>query len=152
MTNVMAAARDSRITALVSFDGTREPAFTRLISPERITVPWLYVSRRPDTIPELNRRGIDTSFSLLNEARYSELYQLTMYPMAHVDFASARQRHAPESDFIEYTKDEVAAAYGWVACYVLHFLDAWLKQDVQGLAFIRNSPTKKWGASAPDVG
>jgi len=140
MTNVFAAARDSRITALISLDGTREPAFTKLIAPPRITVPWMYVARTPDTIPELNRRGIDTSFSLLNEAKYAELYQLTMYPMAHGDFTSARQRQSSPSDFTEYSKDEVAGAYSWVERYVLEFLDAYLKQDVAGLAFIRNAP------------
>jgi len=39
MANVFAAARDHRIRALVSLDGTREPEFTKQIAPERIPVP-----------------------------------------------------------------------------------------------------------------
>jgi dienelactone hydrolase len=142
MSNVFAASRDSRIAALISFDGTREPAFTKLIAAQKITVPWMYVSRTPDTIPEINRRGIDTSFSLLNEAKYSDIYQLTMYPMTHVDFASQRQRQSRESEYTEYSKDEVLRAYSWVVRYVHQFLDAYLKQSADGLKFINNTPTK----------
>lgn len=142
MNNVFAAARDSRITALISFDGTREPAFTKLIPPQQIAVPWLYVARTPDTVPDINRKGIDTSFSLLNEAKYSDVYQLTMYPMTHVDFISRRQRQSSESEYTEYSKDEVSRAYGWVVRYVHQFLNAYLKQDVASLAFINNTPAR----------
>ena len=142
MSNVFAAAKDSRITALVSFDGTREPPLTKLIAPPRISLPWMYVSRTPDTIPQLNRKGIDTSFSLLNEAKYADLYMLTMYPMTHLDFTSKRRRQSLDSDFTEYTNVEVSRAYNWVVRYVHQFLNAYLKQDAGGLAFINNTPAK----------
>ncbi|HVL09187.1 MAG TPA: dienelactone hydrolase family protein [Burkholderiaceae bacterium] len=140
MSNVFAASRDDRISALVSFDGTREPAFTRLIPTQKLTVPWLYISRTPDTIPQINKSEIDTTFSLLNEARYADVHQLTMYPMTHVDFVSRHLRESGEADFGEYSRAEVAQAYNIVSDYVRHFLDATLKNDDKGAAFMRRTP------------
>ncbi len=140
MANVLAAARDDRITAIVSLDGTREPAFTKSIEPRTLTAPWLYVSRTSDTIPQINRAEIDTTFSLLNAARFSDVYQLTMYPMRHVDFVSRHLRESGAADFDEYSQAEVADAFGSVALYVLRFLDAYLKADASGAAFLRRTP------------
>lgn len=140
MANVFAAARDNRISAIVSLDGTREPAFTKLIDLRDLTAPWLYISRTPDTVPQISRAEIDTTFSLLNEAKFNDVFQLTMYPMRHADFLSKTLRESNDSGYDEYTKPEVAQAYGFVAQYVLNFLDAYLKQDLEGAAFLRRAP------------
>jgi dienelactone hydrolase len=140
MANVLAAARDDRISAIVSLDGTREPAFTKSIDPRTLTAPWLYVSRTPDTIPQINKAEIDTTFSLLNAARFADVYQLTMYPMRHVDFVSRHLRESGAADFDEYSQAEVADAYGSVALYVLRFLDAYLKGDASSAAFLHRTP------------
>jgi dienelactone hydrolase len=142
MTNVFAAERDSRIRALISLDGTREPAHTRRISPYRVTVPWLYVQRRPQTVAELSEAGIETSFSLLNELKYADVYQVVMYPMEHVDFSSAALRLARPGHFDEYSRAEVEQAYHWTARYVLEFLNAYLKSDVSGRAFLERKPVE----------
>lgn len=60
MTNVFVAEQDSRVRALVSLDGTREPELTKRISPYRVTVPWLYIQRHPQTVAELTHEGIET--------------------------------------------------------------------------------------------
>lgn len=140
MANVIAAAQDNRISAIVSLDGTREPAITKLIAPQKITAPWLYISRTPATIPELNKSEVDTTFSLLNEAKYAHVYQLTMYPMRHADFISRHLRESSASDFGEYSKAEVARTYDVVARYVRGFLDAYLKNDKPSLAFLGRTP------------
>lgn len=140
MTNVFAAARDSRIAALVSLDGTRDPEFTKAIPRTRVTVPWLYISRRPDTITDLNRMGIETSFSLLNELRHANVYEVVMDPLQHVDFSAAVLRFAPPGHFDDYSRQEVETAYRWVARYVLEFLNAYLKQDRAGTAFLDAAP------------
>jgi dienelactone hydrolase len=142
MTNVFAAERDNRIGALVSFDGTREPEHTRRISPDRVAVPWLYVQRRPQTVAELSKEGIETSFSLLNELKYADVYQMVMYPMEHVDFSSAALRLARPDHFIEYSRPEVEQAYHWTARYVLEFLNASLKNDQSGRAFLERRPVE----------
>jgi dienelactone hydrolase len=140
MTNVFAAERDSRIRALVSLDGTREPELTRRLSPYRLTVPWLYIQRRPDTVAELSRSGVDTSFSLLNEAKYADVFQIVMYPMVHVDFSSAALRLQGPDHFDNYSRTEVEQAYHWTARYVLEFLNAYLKSDGSGRAFLDRKP------------
>ncbi|TFW15878.1 dienelactone hydrolase [Massilia arenosa] len=142
LANVFAAVRDNRIGALVSFDGTREPEHTRRIPPEQLTVPWLYVQRHPQTVSQLSRAGIETSFSLLNEARYADVYQLTMYPMQHVDFSSALLRFQRPAAFTEYARSEVVEAYGWTVRYVLAFLDAHMKNDAQAVAFLGQAPVR----------
>lgn len=146
MNNVLAAARDSRIGALISLDGTREPAITKQVDVRRLTIPWLYFSRIPSTIPQLNRSEIDTSFSLLNAAKYADIYQLTMFPMRHVDFTSRMQRESGVSGYGDYSKVEVRRTYNMVALYIRNFLDAYLKRDASGLAFLRQTPLQN-GAS-----
>jgi len=145
MANVFAAARDHRIRALVSFDGTREPEFTKKIAPESLTVPWLYVQRHPETVAQLSRKGIETSFSLLNEARYADVYQLVMYPMRHVDFSSALLRFQRPDWFSDYSRAEVEQAYAWTARYVLEFLNAYLKQDTRAKTFLGRTPGQNGG-------
>ena len=140
MSNVFAAARDDRISAVISLDGTREPAFTRSIQPRLLTAPWLYFSRAPETIPQLNRSELDTSFSLLHEARFGAGVQLTMHPMRHVDFISMQQRETRASAYGEYSKEETRQAYDMVAVYIRRFLDAYLKNDLAGRAFLTNTP------------
>lgn len=142
MTNVMAAARDNRITALVSFDGTREPELTKRIPRTEVALPWLYVSRRPQTIPELNKAAVETSFSLLNELIYADIYQLIVPSMEHGDFVPGVLRFQPASYFDEYSRDEVETSYRWTARYVLEFLNAHLKGDAAGKAFLANRPAK----------
>ncbi|WEF33679.1 poly(ethylene terephthalate) hydrolase family protein [Pseudoduganella chitinolytica] len=142
MTNVFAAERDQRIRALISLDGTREPEQTRRIDRHRITVPWLYIQRRPETVAELSKKGIDTSFSLLNEVAYADVYQVVMQPMQHADFSSAALREANPGYFREYSRAEVEQAYHWTARYMLQFLNATLKNDAAGKAFLGKAPAE----------
>ncbi len=140
MTNVFAASRDERIAAVISLDGTREPAFTKQIDVRRLTAPWLYVSRTPDTIPQINRSEIDTRFSLLNEAKYADVYQLIMYPMQHTDFISQRLRESSLQSYHEYSREELIDAYSTVVNYVHHFLDAYMKNDKSAREFLAREP------------
>lgn len=140
MANVFAAERDSRIRALVSFDGTREPEYTKRISPYRVTVPWLYIQRRPSIVSELARQGIDTSFSLLNVLKHADVYQMVMYPMQHVDFSAAALRIQRPGYFDEYSRAEVEQAYHWTVRYVLEFLNATVKQQASARAFLDRKP------------
>jgi dienelactone hydrolase len=146
MNNLFAAARDSRIDALISLDGTREPAFNKQIDVRRLTAPWLYISRAPETIPQINRSEVDTSFSLLNAAKYADVYQLTLYPMHHADMASQRQHETGASAYGEYSKEEVSRAYNVGAIYIRNFLDAYLKGNKESLAFLGRQPVENGAA------
>lgn len=149
LSNVLAAARDDRIKAIVSLDGsvrgTREYVdggkdAAKYVTPARLAKPMLFVGRRPPTIEELNRAEVDTRFSLLNEMKYSDLYIATMLPMKHMDFSSYAVRVNREGSFGDYTRAEIALAHSWVMRYALRFLDATIKQDKASLAFLNNTP------------
>ena len=140
MTNVFATTRDHRIGAIISLDGTREPELTRNIDINNLTAPWLYVSRSPDTISQINRSGIDTSFSLLNAAKFADVYQLIAYPMQHFDFTSMRLHESSPGSYREYQREELVQAYTVIAEYIRHFLASALHKDQAAQAFLERKP------------
>lgn len=147
LANVMAAARSSRIKALVSLDGTvrtqiQHTAGVSYLTPARTAVPMLSIGSRPMSLEELHQKGRSVATSYLNGMKYSDVYTATMQPMTHMNFASLSLRTDPDSRFTEYTRDEAANAYSWTARYVKEFLDAYLKQDAAALAFMKNSPAQ----------
>lgn len=149
LSNVVAAARDNRIKALVALDGSVRyfPQLVdggkdaiRGVSPARLAVPLLYFGQHPHTIEALTRRKHHTAYSLINQMVYSDVLVATMHPMEHASFAADHLHFQPDSGFSDYTRDEVSAAYGWVARYTLRFLDAYLKNDAKAAAFLANKP------------
>lgn len=144
--NVFAAARDDRIKALVSLDGSVR-YFPELVSaakyvvPERVAVPMLYMAQRPMSMEKIAKRGKPNA-SFLNEMKYSDLYVGTMHPMEHFAFSSTFLRFASAPRFDEYTRDEVNQAHGWTARYVHQFLNAYLKDDRASLVFLGNQTAK----------
>jgi dienelactone hydrolase len=149
MANVFAAARDNRISALVSLDGSVRyfPELVRsakYVSPDRLTAPYLYVAAQPTSIEDQIARKSDMSGSLLNELKYADFYKLTMNSMTHANFSSEYQRFALDNGwgFGEYTREETSLAMSWMARYVGQFLNAYLKNDAAGLAFLSNPPAK----------
>lgn len=145
LSNVVAASRDSRIKALVGLDGSLRyfPELVdggkdaaRGVTPARVAVPLLYLGAGPATRGEAGA----TAYSFMDEMKYSDVYIVSLLPMRHHDFASFNQRFAQDGDFGKHSRDEVAVAYGWAARYTLRFLDAWLKGDAAGRAFIDNTP------------
>lgn len=150
ITNVFAAARDARIGALVSLDGTREPALTKQIDVRRLTAPWLYFSRTPDTIPQINQSGIDTTFSLLNEAKHAPVTQVILYPFQHADFTSARLHEASDKAYPDYSREEVRQTYGVMVRLTQAFLDAHLKGDPAARGILAKDP-RELGAAPHSV-
>jgi dienelactone hydrolase len=149
LANVLAAAKDDRIQAIVSLDGsvggTREfvdggKDAAKYVTPARVAIPMLFVGRRPATIEELNRSEVDTRYSFLNEMKYSDMHIVTLLPMKHMDFSSWAVRVSRDNVFGDYTRDEIAQAHSWAMRYTRQFLDAYVKKDPAGLAFLGNSP------------
>lgn len=145
LANVLAAARDDRIDALVALDGSVRyfPAIVQAAAyatPERLALPMLYLGGKPSTAEAMNRNKQIPSYSLLNQMKYSDLYNVSMYTMEHAAFQSESLRLGPEQRFGEYTRDEAALAYGWMERYVLAFLDAYLKSDAAAMTFMSAAP------------
>lgn len=142
LANALAASLDSRITALVSFDGTQHREDTQPIVRSRLTVPWLYVQRRPESVRELSANGMETSSILLQQAKYADLYHVVMNPLEHLDFSTLAQRAAQPDHYTEYTRAEIETAYHWTCRYTLEFLNATLKANAAGHQFLGRTPAQ----------
>lgn len=149
LANVFAAAKDARITALVSLDGSLRgsPEFVdggkdaaKYVTPARVSVPLLYLGARPRTVEELNSNDTPTRYSFMNEMKYSDVYIVSLLPMKHADFSSYSIRMAQDGTFGDYNRDDIALAHSWAARYTRQFLDAYLKGDGAGRAFMNNTP------------
>jgi len=144
LANVLAAAKDRRIKALVNLDGSVRAypelvAAAKYLAPSSFNVPMLYVAGRPASIEQLAERGKPVS-GFLNDLKHADLYKLTMYPMEHFAFSSTYLRFASEPRFDQYPRIDVNRAYGWTADYVLRFLNAYLKGDAAAKAWLDTSP------------
>jgi dienelactone hydrolase len=150
LSNVLAAAKDDRIRALVSLDGSvrshtqfvdggKDAA--RYATPARLAVPMLFVGRQNDAFEDLVKEKKKIDYSLLNEMTYADMTIVTMRPMKHGDFAAVTNHLAEDGRFGEYSRDEVSMAYSWTARYVERFLDAYLKNDAKATAFLDNKPS-----------
>lgn len=145
ISNVFAAAKDSRIKALVALDGSVR-YFPKIVdqagyvSGTSIIVPTLFVAARTLSVEDNVAYGVDTSGSFLNQLKYADLYKVTMAPMEHGNFSSEFQRFAPDGRFVEYSRDETSVAYSWTARYVAQFLNAYLKNDASARTFLAARP------------
>jgi dienelactone hydrolase len=151
MSNVVAAARDDRIRALVSLEGAFRYASNfvdgsagaaKNVSPARVAVPLLYVAARPQSVEELHTAPLDTHFSFMNGMAGSDVYVATMRPMQHLDFGSQLLRFTAPDKADEYTREEVVTAFGWTVRYVHQFLDAYLKGSADARAFLQKPATE----------
>jgi len=145
LANVFAASRSTRIKALVSLDGSvryypQLIAASGSVTPANTAVPMLSIGARPPTMEQLTENDRTAPASFLNKMVFSDLYLASMQPMAHRDFAGQSIRLSPDATFIDYSRDEVRAAYGWTVRYTRAFLDAYLKQDAAALAFLKATP------------
>ncbi|MCS0632613.1 hypothetical protein NX786_25075 [Telluria mixta] len=130
LASVLAAARDDRIRALVTLDGSLRAAYDYVnggpraagyVTPERLGIPLLYMTRLQD-------EGAIGS-ELLARMRYADVYLATLDAASHMDFSSWSLRMAPDAAFGKRTRAQSAQAYGAMARMVERFLDARLRND-----------------------
>lgn len=146
MANVFAAARSSRIKALVSLDGSirfhpKIWSAATYVRPARTAVPMLFLGARTPTA-EAMERDDKLGKSYLNTMKYSDVYVTTSPPLTHQFFSSMQLRFAPDGAFDDYQRADVLQAYRSVALYAREFLDAYLKNDASALAFLKESPAR----------
>lgn len=144
MANVLAAAQDERIKALVCLDGTVRYRHAMLekvayLKPEQLRTPLLYLSQRPQPFERGLKHKPDHSGSILQKMTGADVYLLTMHAMEHVYFGTSYLRLDP-LDFGDYTRDEVARSYAQGARYVLNFLNGALKGDRGGFDYLMKKP------------
>ena len=145
ISNVFAAAKDNRIDALVSFDGSVRffpnlIAEAKYVTPARLTAPLLLLTAKPELIEDFPLPGLDKSTSFIGKMKYADVHRVTMKQMVHMNFASLFVGFMPDAGFDEYSREEVMQSYSWSARYTLAFLDAYLKENARGRAFLANTP------------
>ena len=147
--NVFAAARDSRIDALIGLDGGiryvgKLIAEAHYVTPQQLTAPYLYLQSPTPTPKELAERKTDISDDFPARMKYSDVYDITFDALVHYHFASEHLRFLDTggSDVFPGTHSlvDISRSYGLVARYVRNFLDAELKGDAQALDLVKHRP------------
>jgi dienelactone hydrolase len=146
LANVVAAAQDARIKALVSLDGTlryHQQLAAQALAPglEQLRTPLLFLAQRPAPFERATRHPQDLSGGVLKRLKQADVYLLTMYAMEHPHFATSFLRLDP-LEFDEYTRDEVARSHAASGRYVLNFLNGVLKGEPEGLAYLMKKPAQ----------
>ncbi|MES2759848.1 MAG: dienelactone hydrolase family protein [Pseudomonadota bacterium] len=147
--NVVAAASDDRIGAVVSLDGSVRsyPKFVdggaealKYVTPARVAVPFMFIGARPKSVEQLaSSPEMSLGYSFINSMKYSDVYVASMQPMIHRDFSSWAQRLWAPDPAQPYTRREALTAYEWTVRYVHQFLDAYLKDSASARAFLQQS-------------
>ncbi len=156
--SMFAAARDSRIDALVSMDGSMRyyPGLVKMagdVHPERMTIPLLFFTRGdPNLLEDIDRYydgppAYIVGPSVLNAWIHGDLLTVNMLGMAHAEFSSMFQRRESVQRFAEnqvadYGREDANTNHAWVALYTLKFLDACLKHDASAKAFLEKTPAE----------
>ena len=156
ISSLFAAARDPRIDALVSMDGSMRyyPGLVKMagdVHPERMTIPLLFFTRgdlslealAKDDAPAVDKVGPN----VLNAWIHGDLVTVNMLGMAHAEFSSMFQRRESAQRFAEnqiadYGRDDANTSYAWVALYTLNFVNAYLKHDTSAKAFLERTPAE----------
>jgi dienelactone hydrolase/predicted negative regulator of RcsB-dependent stress response len=156
ISNLFAAARDNRIDALVALDGSMRyyPGLVKAatdVHPEQMTIPMLFFTQGPTSLEKLARHSIskDTEGpNVLNAWTHGDLITVDDMALVHVEHSSIYQRNEdiwkdyPSSRKADYSRADGIVGYAWVARYTLEFLDAYLKHDVQAMAFLKKTPAE----------
>ena len=159
LANLFAAARDSRITALVGLDGSLRyfPGLVQQapdIHPERMSIPLLYFEEGDFSLEDEDRlvKPSDRNgANVLNQWAQGDLTVIHVMPLTHFEFSAMEQRNEdrwlefqdpelPSHQNADYSRAEGAIAYGWVARYTLAFLDAAFKHDPSATEFLKATP------------
>jgi pimeloyl-ACP methyl ester carboxylesterase len=156
MSALFAAARDQRIGALVSLDGSfrYSPATVREagdVHPEQMSVPLLVFSRAEETLESWDamrksNNHDDPAPNVLNEWTHGDLVNIRLLAVSHIQFSSLYQRserfrkQALQFSPADYSLEEGAESYNWMARYTLEFLNAYLRHDEAAVLFLKRTP------------
>jgi len=156
ISNLFAAARDNRIDALVSLDGSMRyyPGLVKQagdVHPEQMTIPMLFFTQGPISLEEQARyftgKGNDGP-NVLNAWTHGDLISVDDIALVHTEHSSMYQRNEhswkrfADEHKADYTRADGITGYAWLARYTLHFLDAYLKHDAAALAYLKKTPAE----------
>ena len=150
LSNIIVQNRNDKVKAIVSLDGTERYQYGLLaqssfFDAENIDVPYIHMAQKdiPETVlkedkidPELNMK-----FQLFDSITNSRAYQLKFHHLTHSYFSTLGVLFADRDKRQDMSDSEIMGSYNLAAKYVLNFLEATLKEDVDALTFIENRPS-----------
>ncbi|MCG8307581.1 MAG: prolyl oligopeptidase family serine peptidase [Cytophagales bacterium] len=150
LSNVIAQMRNDNIKAIVSLDGTERYQYALMqkspfFSNTRIDVPYIHMAQK--NIPEKVVREdninveLNTKFELYDSITKSKAYRLKFHNLTHSYFSTLGVLFAKRDNRQDKSDSEIMESYKWVSIYTLNFLNAYLKDNENALAFIQNSPS-----------
>jgi tetratricopeptide (TPR) repeat protein len=156
ISNLFAAARDSRIDALVALDGSMRyfPGLIKQagdVHPNQMTIPLLFFTQGEISIEntELNHSAPEQSGpNPLNAWTHGDLITVHDLALTHTEHSSMYQRNEniwkgyAGVQKADYVREDGIVGYAWIAHYTLNFLDAYLKHDATGQAFLKKTPAE----------
>jgi hypothetical protein len=86
--------------------------------------------------------------NVLNEWTRGDLFHIRLLAVSHIQFSSLYQRserfrkEALQFSPADYSLEEGAESYNWMARYTLEFLDAYLKHDPEAIGFLKRTPAE----------
>jgi tetratricopeptide (TPR) repeat protein len=147
ISNVLVKMRNDNVKAVICLDGSIR-YFPKLFktSPfadsSKMDVPFLYLASKDGTREELSGDSNIVSGNFFNSLRYCDAYLYTFHLLWHQNFASnyiKLKEHGPNAND-EGTQEEVNQGYEFACRYVLYFLNAYMNDDKQALAFLQSRP------------
>jgi dienelactone hydrolase len=148
LSNVLLQMKNKDIKAIVSLDGTIRYNYEALKKSayediNKVNVPFIHMAQKkiPEDIiksdkinPELNSK-----FEFYDKLVYSDAYKLRFHDLTHFNFSSLdillRKRDARQ----DKSDEKIMKSYRLVSEYSLQFLNGYLKDDTQGIAFLKQS-------------
>ncbi len=157
ISNLFAAAHDSRIKALVALDGSMRyyPGLIKSagdVHPDEMTLPLLFFAQGELTLEDQARFLSDpvknSGPSVLNSWTHGDLVLVHDLALVHTEHSSMFQRNEDvwknyaDDHKADYTRADGIIGYAWVARYTLNFFDAYLKHDAAAMTFLKNTPAE----------
>ena len=149
MSNSLVKMRNGMIKAIVSLDGSERYQYATLskspyFNPDRINVPYIHLSQKeiPKDIMEEQKLDprLNTEFLLYDTLKNSKAYKLKLHHMTHAYFSTLGVLFNERDKRQDKSDEEIMGSYRLMSRYALTFLNAYLKNDSKGLAFLSKHP------------
>lgn len=155
LANLLAAAQDHRIDALVSLDGSERyfPGYVEesgFAIPEQMRIPLMYFEEGDQSVEAqdaLTTRFHSQGPSVLNAWQHGDLATVHMLGLFHPAFYSLSYRNEEiwTTEFknlqvADYDYSDCLLQFSWVMRYSRAFLDAYLKRDSSAMDMLKVGP------------
>lgn len=149
LSNVLSQMRNGNIKANVSLDGSIKYQYATLQkSPfykiEKVNVPFIHMAQKDIPKQILIEDKIDSTlnntFKFYDSLSISKAYSLKFNNLTHTYFSTLGVLFQTRDKRQDKSDNEIMESYKWVSIYALTFLNAFLKENSESLAFLERKP------------